>query len=119
MKVLVALISYMTLTAFAQYNPIPVPMPVPTPIPQEAFCTKAEKETTIVAVENVCAAKIQEFASEHNVSCEQTTSDLYGCRALCEKDANVLFAKLRIDVRSNCREGTAWLRKTVITFYRQ
>lgn len=108
MKILLLTLTLVSSSVFAQYFPNPVPFPIP--------CTRVQTELTLPAVEKVCSAKIEAFAAEKNVICDLKTVKLDVCFATCNESID-LFAKLRMDVTSDCRRGTAKLRKTVIKYY--
>jgi hypothetical protein len=95
------------------------------PIPRESrfprypyeFCYAEDLKKTLSAVEKVCENKMTEFSREHLVECSLNNSYLEGCRVRCYSEG-ILYAKLRLDVVSDCRISSARLKKTVIKYYK-
>ncbi len=117
MKLFLALM-ILSFSAFAQYYPFPgrgFPYPDFPRLPED-YCSKAQIKATTELVLNECVAKMTEFSSEHAVNCEITRNGLNGCRAMCHRDQEQ-YARLRMDVISNCNSQKARLKKTVITYY--
>jgi hypothetical protein len=111
MKLLLLSLALST-SAFAQFYPTrPGPLPGP-----EQFCSRTQIQATTNNVIKECNAKMAEFSSLYAVDCDLTRITLKGCYAMCKLDKRA-YARLRMDVRSNCRRSTANLKKTVIKYY--
>jgi hypothetical protein len=117
MKIIMFLMTFFSLNAFAQYYPFPNRYPFPDypRFPQD-YCSNEQIETTLDLVEKACLEKISEFSLEHDTKCQIKNLTLSGCKAICTRD-ELTYARLRMNVYTNCRTKSARLKKTVITYY--
>jgi|SRR5665647_616882 len=144
MKFFLVLALFVTASAFAQHMPHPgphpypgphypgphypgphypgphypgphYPGPYPMPRPPESYCTSTQIEATIAETLKACDEKRAEFEASDATSCKITVVNLDGCKAECVQ-GDVPYARLRMDVNTNCRSTEAYLRKTVINY---